>query len=363
MKLKMNPAVMDAARLTRNGQLREAAELLQRSLHLELPTQANSGHLSNATDLFSRFSGMHSPLSAPLRGWRSEVTVADGAQFLAGSYSNAAGTRAYKLYVPSRYHGQTLPLLVMLHGGTQDPDDFAIGTRMNDLAEQESVFVVYPAQPLTANLAKCWNWFNSNDQERDRGEPSIIAGITESICESYAIDRERIFIAGMSAGGAMAVTMAINYPELYAAAGVHSGLPHAVARDLPSAMSLMQLGPCSPFGRRAQDRPNSKPIRAIVFHGDQDTTVHPQNGVGVVDQCTGLQPNAQAVIEKGREPDGTCFTRSIYLDAKGGTQAEHWLVHGAGHAWSGGNSRGSYTNPRGPDATKEMLRFFLKISR
>jgi poly(hydroxyalkanoate) depolymerase family esterase len=251
----------------------------------------------------------------------------------------------------------------MLHGGTQDPDDFAIGTRMNDLAEQESVFVVYPAQPLTANLAKCWNWFNSNDQERDRGEPSIIAGITESICESYAIDRERIFIAGMSAGGAMAVTMAINYPELYAAAGVHSGLPHAVARDLPSAMSLMQLGPCSPFGRRAQDRPNSKPIRAIVFHGDQDTTVHPQNGVGVVDQCTGLQPNAQAVIEKGREPDGTCFTRSIYLDAKGGTQAEHWLVHGAGHAWSGGNSRGSYTNPRGPDATKEMLRFFLKISR
>src|SRR5690606_27913096 len=164
-------------------------------------------------------------------------------RFIDGSYRNKTGLRNYKLYIPSSYDGQPLPLMVMLHGCTQDPADFATGTRMNEIAEEKQCFVVYPAQAQSANSARCWNWFKAIDQKRDQGEPSLIAGITRQVSDTYQIDAKRVYIAGMSAGGAMAVIMGTLYPDLYTAVGVHSGLPYASAQDLPSALAAMKNGP------------------------------------------------------------------------------------------------------------------------
>lgn len=310
------------------------------------------------------------PWSEPIPD-RDRGIVPDGGRFITGSYSNHAGTRSYKLYIPSGYQGQPLPLVVMLHGCTQSPDDFAAGTRMNELAEEHLCFVVYPAQSSAANGSKCWNWFQAADQQRDRGEPSIIAGLTRQILDSHRVDERRIYVAGLSAGGAMAVTLAMTYPDLYAAVGVHSGLPHAIAQDLPSAFTAMHRGEWASAGwptGAPGTQTYTAPVPAIVFHGDRDTTVHPCNGDQVIAQCApsharrGAPPESgpapRLSIERGQVPHGHAYTRTTYHDASGQPIVEHWLVHGAGHAWSGGSSRGSYTDPKGPDATQQMLRFF-----
>jgi len=291
------------------------------------------------------------PASAPL---------ANGAKFLARSFSNQAGSRPYKLYVPSGYRGEPVPLVVMLHGCTQSPDDFAAGTRMNEAAERETCLVAYPGQTRSANVQKCWNWFNEQDQRRDAGEPSIIAGITREVMRDFAVDPRRVYVAGLSAGGAAAAVMGDAYPELYAAVGVHSGLACGAARDVPSALAAMQRGSdgASP---QAGPRPGVKRrmVPAIVFHGDRDTTVNPRNGDAVVAQAT----RAAALrmrTEQGRTAGGHAYTRTLHDGADGQTVVEQWAVHGAAHAWFGGNPAGTYTDPRGPDATAEMLRFFLE---
>lgn len=271
-------------------------------------------------------------------------------EFVDGSYTNAAGSRAYKLYIPSSYTGQPMPLVVMLHGCTQDPDDFARGTQMNLLAEELHCLVVYPAQSQQANPSRCWNWFNAVDQQRGQGEPSIIAGITETIIHNHAVDTRQVYVAGLSAGGAMATIMGTLYPDLYAAVGVHSGLPFASAHDLPSALAAMKGN----FGR-AQS--SAKPIPIIVFHGDKDTTVHPANGDELFKQGSHSASNAP-VVEPGRVPDGYAYTRTVHQHPDGTPLAEQWLIHGAGHAWSGGSAHGSYTDGKGPDASREMMRFF-----
>jgi poly(hydroxyalkanoate) depolymerase family esterase len=287
--------------------------------------------------------------------------VPEGGKFIEATYSNPAGSRAFKLYIPSRYHGQPLPLVVMLHGCTQSPDDFAAGTRMNLVAEEHTCLVVYPAQPSEANAAKCWNWFRPSDQRRGQGEPSLIAGITRQVMRDYAVDPQRVYIGGLSAGGAAAAVMGATYPDLYAAIGVHSGLACGAAKDLPSAFVAMRQGELS--GSSGADDTSEvlgrgSAVPTIVFHGDKDTTVHPRNGDHVIAQKRST--NFQKNMQHGRVPGGHAYTRTIHTDASGRTIFEHWEIHGAGHAWSGGSPAGSYTDPRGPDAAREMLRFFLE---
>jgi poly(hydroxyalkanoate) depolymerase family esterase len=293
----------------------------------------------------------------PGRDGRGRKTDAPPGEFITGSFANGAGARDYKLYVPSGYHGQELPLVVMLHGCTQTPDDFASGTRMNAMAELNPCFVLYPAQAQRANGSRCWNWFKGSHQKRNRGEPSIIADMTREIIGKYAVDRRRVYVAGLSAGGAMAAVMKKTYPELYAAVGVHSGLAYGVAHDLPSALEAMKgRGHASATGARHDITP------VIVFHGDGDTTVHPTNGDEVLAQSLpGRGSSARAPapeVHQGQTPNGHPFTRTLYRDDAGRVIAEHWLVHGGAHAWSGGSAEGSYVDPAGPDATREMLRFF-----
>ena len=284
--------------------------------------------------------------------------VPEGARFIEGTYRNQAGSRAYRLFIPNRYHGQSLPLVVMLHGCTQSPEDFAAGTRMNFIAEEHNCLVVYPAQPSEANQAKCWNWFRTADQQRGRGEPSLIAGITRQIIRNYSVDAKRVYVGGLSAGGAAAAIMGTSYNDLYAAIGVHSGLACGAAIDLPSAFVAMRQGGGTDDRAIPHDGP---PVPTIVFHGDRDVTVHPNNGDQILEQFM-RRMDTQTNVHRGHVPGGHAYTRTIFTNASGRGIFEHWNIHGAGHAWSGGSPAGSYTDPRGPDATREMLRFFLEHS-
>ncbi|ART80651.1 extracellular catalytic domain type 1 short-chain-length polyhydroxyalkanoate depolymerase [Oceanisphaera avium] len=289
----------------------------------------------------------------------------EGATFNNATFANAAGSRDYKLYVPSSYQGQALPLVVMLHGCTQNPDDFAAGTGMNLLAEKTPCLVLYPAQRGSANHSRCWNWFKPSDQRRDAGEPAIIADMTRQIIKEYRLDKQRVYVAGLSAGGAMATTLAQLYPELYAAVGVHSGLPYGVAQDMPSALAAMQ-GSASPLAGLNQSRSravNGEKIPAIIFHGDQDSTVHPSNGERVAAQYlagAALSPSkTQPQQRTGKVAKGRSYTCTVHSHSNGKSLLELWSIHGGAHAWAGGDSAGSYTDPKGPNASREMLRFFL----
>ena len=246
----------------------------------------------------------------------------------------------------------------MLHGCTQNPDDFAAGTRMNELAERHGFLVAYPAQAADANCLKCWNWFKAGDQARDCGEPSLIAGITREVAAACGADERRIFVAGLSAGAAMAVVLGRTYPDLYAGVGAHSGVPYAAAHDMPSALAAMRGAP------GPQPQGHDRPVRrtpTIVFHGGQDATVDAANGERIALQAvTAVEtPRLQRSLQRGSNAGGRGWQRTVHAEADGRPVVEHWQLDGAGHAWSGGSAGGSYTDPAGPDASAEMLRFFL----
>jgi poly(hydroxyalkanoate) depolymerase family esterase len=337
--------------------------------HPAQPTPAAGANSDFVNDLLAKFGvstdGLLHGAMAGRSARQAQEDLPAGAKFLSGSFSNAAGSRNYKLYVPasaSAEHGSAgapLPLVVMLHGCTQDPDDFAAGTQMNATAELQRCLVLYPQQPQSANSSKCWNWFNAGDQERDAGEPSIIAGMTREIMAQHAVDPAQVYVAGLSAGGAMAAIMGIAYPDLYAGVAVHSGLPYGAATDLPSALAAMRSGVAgsTPRPRGSADGQRFKGIPIIVFHGDADHTVNRRNGEQVL-EATAPPAHGAASQVNGQVPNGHTYTRTVHRDAAGKPVAEHWLIHGFGHAWAGGSARGSYTDGRGPDATGEIMRFF-----
>ena len=300
------------------------------------------------------------------------TTALDRGAFTSGTHTHLSQTRRYKLYVPPGHSGRPLPLVVMLHGCTQDPDDFAAGTAMNEEAREQGFYVLYPAQSQAANPSRCWNWFKQTDQRRDRGEPALIASMTQAVVKAQGADAHRVYIAGLSAGGAMATIVAEAYPEIFAAAGVHSGLPRGAAKNVMEALAVMKSGDNTNRPQSTEDSCAQRYVPTIVFHGDQDQTVHPRNGEQVIaavmsnaasdDDQAKSSTEGEAQIARGVSSRGRRYTRTIHRDAHGKALAEHWLVHGAGHAWSGGDALGSYTDATGPDATREMLRFFFEHS-
>ncbi len=270
------------------------------------------------------------------------------------TYRNRAGSRHYKVYTPANASVPGAPLLVMLHGCSQSADDLAVATRMNELAEEHGFVVVYPVQSSRANRAKCWNWFEALHQRRNQGEPSLIAGITRTLLRQ-GLDPRRVYVAGLSAGGAMAAVMGAEYPDLYAAIGVHSGLPHAAAQDYASALAAMSGRRSGRHSARGGEA-GARRIPTIAFHGDEDSTVHPSNSDFV------RAAGSRVAVEQGWR-NGRSFTRTVQFDAGGRPSFEQWVVHGAGHAWIGGRPGASFADPLGPDASREMLRFFLSHTR
>jgi poly(hydroxyalkanoate) depolymerase family esterase len=328
----------NALRLTRAGKLKEAVSVLRGA-----PAPAAA------------------PAAEPVRGLKdflpkfrmpAQPAAPADEKFTEHSFANEAGSRSYKLYTPGAYRGQALPLVIMLHGCTQSPDDFAAGTRMNALAENQKFFVAYPAQAKGANMQRCWNWFNTQDQQRDAGEPSIIAGITRELMRNHAVQPGQVFVAGLSAGGALAAIMGEKYPDLYAAIGVHSGLACGAARNMATAFAAMQGG-----GSPAPTTDGAVIIPTIVFHGDKDKTVNVVNGRQVIAQVKAAAALDAAVTE-GVSAGGVRYTRLVETDKQGKPVLEQWTLHGAGHAWAGGSAAGSFTDPAGPDASREMWRFF-----
>jgi poly(hydroxyalkanoate) depolymerase family esterase len=257
------------------------------------------------------------------------------------SYSNEAGTRAYEVYAPPSRNAAPRPLLVMLHGCAQDPADFAAGTGMNRLAERHDFVVLYPAQAPTANAMRCWNWFNPADQLRDQGEPALLAGMARHVAAAYSVDKRRIFLAGLSAGAAMALILSDTYDDVFAALGVHSGFLYGgvrtgVTRSMPT----------------------------IVFHGDADIAVNVSQGAEIARRCvareSALCGSLRGAVEN-RESGGRDVTVTRYRNEAARELVEYWVVHGAGHTWSGGSAKGSFTDVGGPNASAEMVRFFLRV--
>ena len=285
--------------------------------------------------------------------------IADGAQFLTRSFACAAGARDYKLYIPACAARRPRGLIVMLHGCKQNPDDFAAGTTMNTVAEAHGLMVAYPGQTCAANAASCWNWFSPANQIRDAGEPSIIAGMTRSLMSEFALDRHQVFVAGLSAGGAMAAVMGETYRDLYAGVGIHSGLPYRCANDVVSAFAAMRgdTGFAPPAHADAATAAEFR-VRTIVFHGTADQTVHPSNAARIVSSAN-QQIAGHDRQDYSSSTGGRTYTRTVIADPRTGPVVECWLINDAGHAWCGGHRSGSYTDPHGPDASREMVRFFL----
>jgi len=371
-------ALASAGLDTSSGPMHKVTETIRRALaSAGLPdTAVSPGSAESVVDAPTRFVdvgdvGDGEPSGRPPIG-EAELP----GTFETREFSNLVGTRSYKLYIPAGVSDAPRPMVVMLHGCTQSADDFAAGTQMNRLAEEHGFLVVYPEQPTHANASKCWNWFKQQDQARDAGEPSLIAGIVHEVAARHGADPRRIFVAGLSAGAAMAVVLGETYPELFAGVGAHSGLPYGSAHDIPSALAAMKGGRSGlPDLKGMSDvvagsaKKAAQPVPTIVFHGDRDHTVQPINGSEIVKQARDAfqaQAGEDSLISStqvSKADGGRCYSRTVYARGTGEVHIESWTLHGAGHAWSGGDARGSHTDATGPHASTEMVRFFLALPR
>ena len=384
----------EATLLTARGNLLDATAAIQRALSgsPSMPTASGAARGADASvldglvrEVADRPTDRVRPAVPPAARESAAPARPDvpaAGRFDAHQHSGPFGTRTYKLFVPGGHEGRALPLIVMLHGCSQSPDDFAAGTRMNEVAQERGFLVLYPAQAPRSNQSKCWNWFAPGDQHRDGGEPALLAEMTRHVAATHDVDPRRIYVAGLSAGAAMADILGREYPDLFAAVGVHSGLPQGAAHDVASAFAVMRngaaaAGPLSgamPFARESA-RPRRAPAsgasagvasraaRTIVFHGDADPTVHPSNGDQVLDaalQSAGSESVQTTTLKSAAAGRG--YTRTVHRRSGAAPSeaslAEHWVIHGAGHAWSGGSPKGSYADASGPDASREMVRFF-----
>ncbi|WP_233274695.1 extracellular catalytic domain type 1 short-chain-length polyhydroxyalkanoate depolymerase [Haladaptatus cibarius] len=307
---------------------------------------------------------------------------------LSGSTSAAKGSyttetydgRTYTKYIPTGADGSAIPLVVMLHGCTQNPDQFKDETQMNEVAERETFAVIYPDQTTSANIRECWNWFQDQHTTRGSGEAELIAGMAQDVMASHSIDDNRVFVAGLSAGAAMVPNLLVAYPDVFAAGGIHSGLVYDVAENVSQATTAMTQGGPDPQqqGTEAYQAMQSNGVTdtvpTIVFHGTEDYTVYPINGHQATEQAT--QTNDLAA--DGTDDDSTdytpdettngqsesfSYTVSEYHDSGGETVVEKWIIDGMAHAWSGGAQGGAYTAPGGPDASQQMWDFFAAHPR
>ena len=376
----------DAARFTQGGQLQAATDAIQQALRaapaaaataaaaaaVTAPMPSGAGTVIDVearvirpeTDAGAapadRRGASNRASSGETVGTEAGAHAARDERWTEGEFKHGGRTLAYKLYMPPAAPGAPAVapgLILMLHGCTQGPDDFAVGTQMNVRARQAGFAVLYPEQTQHANAQKCWNWFKPQHQQRGRGEPALMAALTQHVAGDAGVDPARVYVAGLSAGGAMADILGRCYPDVFAAVGVHSGLPRGAANDVMSALAAMRSGAPAGAGGSGAVPP------LIVFHGDADTTVHPSNGAAVVDAAGRRAIDGQGAsqapqVTSGRSPGGRGFTRTVYAAAGNRGALEHWQLQGVGHAWSGGDARGSYTEPKGPDASAEMLRFF-----
>jgi poly(hydroxyalkanoate) depolymerase family esterase len=318
-------------------------------------------------------------LASAACGGRSGLDSTSEGSFARDSFTNEHGTRDYRLYVPSGYEEQRVPLIVMLHGCGQDAEDFAAGTRMNALGERETFLVLYPEQNAGANPLRCWNWFEPSSQERGRGEPSIIAGATEEVIAEHNVDPNRVYAAGISAGGSMTSILGATYPDLYTAIGVHSGLQYKAADNSRKALVVQKTGGPDPDrqGRLAflSARQETRILPTIVFHGEEDEVVDVVNGHQTLSQWAQTNDYAHdgsdndsvtdepADVLRKQTPEGYDYVRYVYDGPVGAVIMEKWIVEELGHDWSGGDPDGSYADPEGPDASEEMLRFFQSHSK
>ena len=341
---------------TDDARLSAAKDLVQRTLaqHGLVPQSVKAAG-QNLSDMPS-LENMLSKFTAPtVNAGRTHAALPAGAQFRRDTFNCPAGSRTYRTYIPASAAEGVTGVVMMLHGCTQTPEDFAAGTGMNALAELHRFVVVYPAQSRGDNAQSCWNWFSRGDQRRGRGEPAILAGIATLVSGEHQVGPDRTFVAGLSAGAAMAVILGETYGDVFAAVGAQSGLPVGAAKDVASAFSAM--------AGNALDV-TSHPVatgtcRTIVFHGTADATVHPSNGAAIAKRAVNAGTRQSIEASTKGEAGGRRFIRTITSDLKGQPIVEHWSIVGQGHAWSGGQAAGSYTDTKGPDTSAEMIRFFF----
>ena len=272
------------------------------------------------------------------------------------------------------------PMVVMLHGCTQDPSSFAAATAMNDTADRHGFVVMYPGQPRGRNPQGCWNWFAAEHQQLGVGEPELIAGMARALLTEESrqtVDRRRMFVAGLSSGGAMALILAVCYPDLFAAVAVHSGLPYRAADNLGTAYAAMGGAINTPGADgeaiHAAMGQHVRPVPGLVIHGMADRTVAPQNSRHILGQLMHANhlaapscahdPARPTASQRGRVAGGLSYTHNRWTDADGTLMHASIDIDGLGHAWSGGVAGGSYTDPRGPSASESIWAFFAEAAR